>query len=88
MIISLASEKGNDHSIMVEVDLIDLGELWGQRGVKVSGSDDWDNDGFIHPDKEYRRSKSCCVANAALTPRSLSMLVGTNSLTSEGSLTS
>ena len=51
MIISLVSEKGNDHSIMVEIDLIDLGELWGRRGVKVSGSDDWVNDGFIHPDK-------------------------------------
>ena len=89
MIISLVvSEKGNDHSIMVEIDLIDLGELWGQRRVKVSGSDDWVNDGFIHPDKEYRRSKSCCVANAALTPRSLSMLVGTNSLASERSLAS
>lgn len=50
---------------------IDLGEWWGQWGVKFSGSDDWVNGGVINPDKEYGRSKSCCVSNAALTPRSL-----------------
>ena len=59
---------------------MDLGELWGQRGAKFSGSDDWVND--IHPDKEYS------VANAALTPRRLSVLVGTNASTSERSLAS
>ena len=89
MIVSVVvSEKGDDHSTMVEIDLIDLGELWSQRGVKFSGSDDWVNDRFIHPDKEYRRGKSGCVANAALTPRRLSVLVGTNASTSERSLAS